>query len=100
MRSRLSGSGHGAGRAPAGVGFSGSGRVEKLSSGQRKHEARPGPINTDMKGSSKSGGDRGERGSGNKGAKDRVGKLLRDTYQRTVQEPVPPEFIDLLGKLG
>jgi len=29
-----------------------------------------------------------------------VGHALRSVYQRTVDEDVPPEFLDLLGKLG
>jgi len=29
-----------------------------------------------------------------------VGTALRSVYQRTVDEDIPPEFLDLLGKLG
>lgn len=29
-----------------------------------------------------------------------IGSALRTVYQRTVDEDVPPEFLDLLGKLG
>ena len=29
-----------------------------------------------------------------------VGQALRTVYQRTVDEDIPPEFLDLLGKLG
>lgn len=29
-----------------------------------------------------------------------VGSALRTVYQRTVNEDIPPEMLDLLGKLG
>ncbi len=29
-----------------------------------------------------------------------VGDALRSVYQRTVDEDIPPEMLDLLGKLG
>lgn len=29
-----------------------------------------------------------------------VGAALRSVYQRTVDEEIPPEMLDLLGKLG
>jgi hypothetical protein len=29
-----------------------------------------------------------------------VGHALRSVYQRTVNEDIPPEMLDLLGKLG
>ena len=29
-----------------------------------------------------------------------VGDALRSAYQRTLQEEIPPEMLDLLGKLG
>lgn len=29
-----------------------------------------------------------------------MGSALRSVYQRTVEEEVPDEFLDLLGKLG
>lgn len=29
-----------------------------------------------------------------------VGSALRSAYQRTVSEDIPPEMLDLLGKLG
>lgn len=33
-------------------------------------------------------------------SKDRdMGAVLRTVYQRTVEEPIPPEMLDLLGKL-
>lgn len=33
------------------------------------------------------------------GAND-VGRVLRSVYDRTLREEVPPDFLDLLGKLG
>lgn len=30
---------------------------------------------------------------------DDIGKALRSAYDRTLQEDVPPELLDLLGKL-
>ena len=29
-----------------------------------------------------------------------VGSALRSAYQRTVEEQIPPDLLDLLGKLG
>jgi hypothetical protein len=29
-----------------------------------------------------------------------VGRALRTVYQRTIEEDIPPEMLDLLGKLG
>jgi Anti-sigma factor NepR len=29
-----------------------------------------------------------------------LGKALRTVYQRTIDEDIPPEMLDLLGKLG
>ena len=29
-----------------------------------------------------------------------VGAALRTVYQRTIEEDIPPEMLDLLGKLG
>jgi hypothetical protein len=29
-----------------------------------------------------------------------MGSALRSVYQRTVEEPVPDDLLDLLGKLG
>lgn len=31
---------------------------------------------------------------------DGVGDALRSAYQRTLREEIPPEMLDLLGKLG
>jgi len=34
------------------------------------------------------------------GEKPEVGQALRSAYQQTVNEDIPPEMLDLLGKLG
>jgi hypothetical protein len=39
------------------------------------------------------------RQSKKKGTGD-VGNALRSVYQRTVEERIPPDLLDLLGKLG
>lgn len=35
-----------------------------------------------------------------RGASGEVGNALRSAYQRMVDEDIPPEMLDLLGKLG
>jgi hypothetical protein len=35
-----------------------------------------------------------------RGSERDVGAALRSVYQKTVEESVPDEFLDLLGKLG
>ena len=35
-----------------------------------------------------------------RGATPEVGNALRAAYQQTIDETIPPEFLDLLGKLG
>jgi Anti-sigma factor NepR len=35
-----------------------------------------------------------------RGTTPEVGNALRAAYQRTIDESIPPEFLDLLGKLG
>jgi hypothetical protein len=35
-----------------------------------------------------------------RGASPEVGHALRAAYQRTIAEDIPPEMLDLLGKLG
>ena len=49
--------------------------------------------------------DAGDHSRSNGGRKKKtpapeVGQALRTVYQRTVDEDIPPEFLDLLGKLG
>ncbi|MDP1025655.1 NepR family anti-sigma factor [Sphingomonas sp. KR1UV-12] len=42
----------------------------------------------------------GQRSSDNSGEDDRdMGSALRTVYQKTVDEEIPDEFLDLLGKL-
>jgi hypothetical protein len=35
-----------------------------------------------------------------RGGESQVGDALKTVYQRTVEEDIPPEMLDLLGKLG
>ena len=35
-----------------------------------------------------------------RGSDDEVGNALRSAYERMVNEDIPPEMLDLLGKLG
>lgn len=37
---------------------------------------------------------------GKRGDSPEVGLALRSAYQRTIDESIPPEMLDLLGKLG
>jgi hypothetical protein len=53
------------------------------------------PARTSQRGTSKSGS-RQRAGATRDGT---VGNALRSVYQQTVNEDVPPEFLDLLGKL-
>lgn len=43
-----------------------------------------------------------DRKSGQSGRRDRgiVGEALRSVYDETVEENIPPEMLDLLGKLA
>ena len=50
------------------------------------------------KGSSASGG--GRKARGHRTAESHVANALRSAYEEAVQEDVPPEFLDLLGKLS
>jgi len=43
-------------------------------------------------------GGKSERGAKSKGASD-LGRALRSVYDRTLREAVPPDFLDLLGRL-
>ena len=47
----------------------------------------------------KSGGPAG-RGSGRNGRTSDLGRALRSVYDDTLREPVPDDFVDLIGKLG
>ena len=33
-------------------------------------------------------------------ASPELGRALRNAYERTIEEDIPPEMLDLLGKLG
>lgn len=52
----------------------------------------------DDDGASEPGG--GLRPRKKKGPTVEVGDALRTVYQTTIQEDIPPEMLDLLGKLG
>lgn len=43
--------------------------------------------------------DEKEKSGDGKSDRDDIGKALRTAYDRTVNEDVPPELLDLLGKL-
>lgn len=40
------------------------------------------------------------KGAANKDRSPEVGGALRSAYQQTLQEDIPPEMLDLLGKLS
>jgi hypothetical protein len=42
----------------------------------------------------------GRRPAKKKGQNAEVGDALRSVYQITIKEDIPPEMLDLLGKLG
>jgi hypothetical protein len=46
------------------------------------------------------GGSAAARKQKKKPAVPEVGNALRSAYQRTLDEDIPPEMMDLLGKLG
>ena len=58
-------------------------------------EKRIGTRTASTAKSAKTDGRRGTR----KVREGNVGSALRSVYQQTVNEEVPPEFLDLLGKL-
>lgn len=45
-------------------------------------------------------GDEAPRGRKKRGGSPEVGQALRAAYQQAVSETIPPEMLDLLGKLG
>lgn len=59
---------------------------------QRKRK----PLSEDQAGEAADSGSRGRK----RGPGDGVGDALRSAYQRTLKEDIPPEMLDLLGKLG
>lgn len=46
------------------------------------------------------GGGESRRPRKRKAPPGEVGDALRSVYQRTINEDIPPEMLDLLGKLG
>jgi hypothetical protein len=48
----------------------------------------------------KDASDNGSGGSSRRAPPGNVGSALRTAYQRMVDEDIPPEMLDLLGKLG
>lgn len=59
-----------------------------------KDRRRKSPSNTDAAGQGNI------RPSRKKAPAPEVGQALRSVYQRTIDETIPPEMLDLLGKLG
>jgi hypothetical protein len=58
---------------------------------ERRRKAAPSP---------ESQGSDAPKGKKKRGGTPEVGNALRAAYQQTIDESVPPEFLDLLGKLG
>jgi hypothetical protein len=58
----------------------------------RRPKTEPSPLQADSENMSKS---RKRRGSNSE-----IGQALRQAYSDAVEESVPPEFLDLLGRLG
>ena len=58
----------------------------------RRPKTDPSPSKADSENMSKS---RKRRGSNSE-----IGQALRQAYSDAVEESVPPEFLDLLGRLG
>ena len=53
------------------------------------------------KASERSGGGRGgARGGGQKSRSGEIGRALRSAYDDTLREPVPDDFLNLIGKLA
>jgi hypothetical protein len=59
--------------------------------GERRRKSAPTPESRDAE-------DRRPRKK--RGNTPEVGHALRAAYQQTINEDIPPEFLDLLGKLG
>ena len=54
----------------------------------------------DRRRKSRQGGGTGGRSGGKRPASPEFGQALRSVYQKTINEDIPPEMLDLLGKLG
>jgi hypothetical protein len=63
---------------------------------QKDGDRRP---KADVDGGTESGSGRSAR-RGKRPDHPELGTALRSVYQRTVDEDVPPDLLDLLGKLG
>lgn len=63
---------------------------EKDTDGQRKRR----PVDEDMRNSNPS------KRAKKRPATGEVGSALRSVYDRALAEDIPPEMLDLLGKLG
>ncbi|MDP8994646.1 MAG: hypothetical protein M3N07_06675 [Pseudomonadota bacterium] len=78
--------------------------LEDQKDGERRHEPdgapdSEDPANETLKPES-AGADEGTGGKKRRPPGPEIGHALRSVYQRTVEEDVPPEMLDLLGKLG
>jgi hypothetical protein len=58
---------------------------------ERRRRAAPTPDSQEVE---------APKGKKNRASTPEVGNALRAAYQQTIDESIPPEFLDLLGKLG
>lgn len=69
---------------------------EKDDGGRRKSDAGPkAGLDAPAGGATAAGGSKKKRPDN-----PELGTALRTVYQRTIEEDIPPEMLDLLGKLG
>jgi hypothetical protein len=83
----------GAGRCGRGAGREGKEALAFESDKQRRHKSDQQP-DTEAPSAGGKAGPRRKRGPND------VGNALRSAYQQAVSEDIPPEMLDLLGKLG
>jgi hypothetical protein len=75
--------------------------VEEEKGGQRGRKARATDAPSRPKAPSSTDASRSSGTSRSAGRKSgEMGHALRSAYQRMVDEDIPPEMLDLLGKLG
>ena len=67
--------------------------VDKDKEGARRRKSQPPKERSDMEGGA-------GKPKKKRAAAPEFGNALRSVYQRTVEESIPPEMLDLLGKLG
>ncbi len=80
------------GKHPPGAASGGYGRLGQDSTSKIPADTRSSPPEP---------GSRGSKPRGSDGAMDQpVGSALRSVYQQTVEEKVPDDLLDLLGKLN